>query len=245
MTSPSILIHSPDLPMDKTNPAYPLKKGFGHRSAFDSALINAAASGIFEAGREAKRIVEICCGAGDLLVALAETFPQAEVTGIDQFEGTVAVAKPKVEGIGNAEVVAGDVMKMEQFADESVDFLIGQATMHHLTHNLDAAFKEFWRVLRPGGKCMFTFEPLSHNHTVNIVRSIRNTRMRLIDESNLYLDTLEYQAKNFCHTEIQCFNLTGSYLLKALPTNNFFLGVSSVLLKYDAFRFSIGESALR
>jgi SAM-dependent methyltransferase len=231
--------------MDKTNPAYPLKKGFGHRSDFDYALINAAAGGIFEAGKNAKRIVEICCGAGDLLVALAETFPQAEVTGIDQFEGTVAVAIPKLKGLKNASVVANDVMKMDQFADETVDFLIGQASMHHLTHNLDAAFNEFKRVLRPGGKCMFTFEPLSHNHTINFVRSIRNTQMRLIDESNLYLDTLEYQSKKFSHTEIQCFNLTGSYLLKALPVNGIFLGISSLFRKYDNLRFAVGRNTLR
>lgn len=79
-------------------------------------------------------------------------------------------------------------MKIDQFVDDSVDFLIGQASIH----NLDAAFEEFWRVLRSWGKCIFAFEPLNHNRAVNGLRSIRNAKLLVIDDSTLYLGTLRY-----------------------------------------------------
>jgi len=245
MTPSSFIIHSPEISLDETSPAHPLKKGFGHRSAFDKPLINSAAKSIYEAGKDAERIVEICCGYGDLLAALAQVFPNAEVVGIDQFPGTVEIASKKIAGIPNAKVVADDVTKMDQFPDATVDFVIGQASMHHLTHNLNAAFTEFHRVLKPGGKCMFTFEPLSHNHTVNFVRSIRNTRSLLIDESNLYIETIAAQEKFFSKIEVQCFNRTASYLMKALPAKGLFLWLADLLRKYDSMLFSKRGKSLR
>lgn len=243
--SSSFTIHSPTIHLDRASPEHSLKSGFGHRSYFDKPLINSAAKSIYDAGRNAKKIVEICCGYGDLLAALGRVFPTAEIIGIDQFHGTVAVASKRIAEIPNAKVIVGDVTKMDQFPDESIDFVIGQASMHHLTHNLSAAFTEFRRILKPGGKCMFTFEPLSHNHTVNFVRSIRNTQSLLIDESNLYIDTIAAQERFFSQIEVQCYNRTASYLMKALPPNGLFLYLSNLLRKYDSMRFSKSQSALR
>jgi SAM-dependent methyltransferase len=44
------------------------------------------------------------------------------------------------------------------FADESFDLVIGHAVLHHLP-DLDRAFAEFRRVLRPGGRIVFAGEP--------------------------------------------------------------------------------------
>jgi len=243
--SSSLVIHSPEVCLAKVDDAYPLMEGFGHRSAFDGALINAAARAIYDAGRSSEHIVEICCGYGDLLVAMGGAFPQAKITGVDQFAGTVELAQEKIEGVANASVVAGDVMRMDRFGDETVDFICGQACMHHLTHNLEAAFSEFHRVLKPGGKCIFTFEPLSHNHVVNIVRSYRNSKMLLIDESNLYVPTLERYSEKFSHTEIQCYNLTAGYLMKALPANSLFLKIRAKLRQFESFRLRRSSKSLR
>lgn len=242
---PSIKIHSPSHEDAEDESLKALKRGFGHRSPFDAPLINAAAQGIFEAGRNAESILEVCCGYGDLLAGLAETFPDAQVTGMDQFPGTVEIAGKAIEGKSNARVLAHDVMKLDDWADESVDLVIGQATLHHLTHNPQAAIGEFHRVLKPGGKCMFTFEPLSHNHTVNAVRSYRNAAQLLIDESNLYLDTINRLASEFSTLEIQCFNLTCSYLLKALPSWSICLGIGRLFRELDSLRFRISSKALR
>jgi len=44
------------------------------------------------------------------------------------------------------------------FPDESFDLVLGHAVLHHLP-DLDAAFREFRRVLRPGGMLVFCGEP--------------------------------------------------------------------------------------
>ncbi|MGI8805235.1 MAG: class I SAM-dependent methyltransferase [Thermoleophilaceae bacterium] len=47
------------------------------------------------------------------------------------------------------------------FADASFDLVLGHAVLHHLP-DLDAAFAEFRRVLRPGGTLAFCGEPSRH-----------------------------------------------------------------------------------
>ena len=44
------------------------------------------------------------------------------------------------------------------FEDESFDTVIGHAVLHHIP-DLDKAFSEFFRVLRPGGRIVFCGEP--------------------------------------------------------------------------------------
>jgi len=222
-----------------------LQKGFGHRSPYDAPLIHAAANSIWQAGRDARTILEVCCGHGDLLAGLAATFPDASVTGMDQFVGTVKIAAERIQGLANARVKAADVMHLDEWGDDSVDLIVGQATLHHLTHNPYAAIDEFFRVLRPGGKCIFTFEPLSHNHFVNAVRSYRNAKGLLLDESNLYINTLERIALKFTSTEVQCFNLSWSYLLKAFPRSAVLLHLGSALRKMDEVRFKLWPQSLR
>jgi SAM-dependent methyltransferase len=51
------------------------------------------------------------------------------------------------------------------FEDESFDLVLGHAVLHHLP-NLDRAFAEFHRVLRPGGRLFFAGEPSLHGDRI-------------------------------------------------------------------------------
>jgi ubiquinone/menaquinone biosynthesis C-methylase UbiE len=51
------------------------------------------------------------------------------------------------------------------FEDESFDLLLGHAVLHHIP-DLDAAFAEFRRVLRPGGTLVFCGEPSRYGDRV-------------------------------------------------------------------------------
>jgi len=96
------------------------------------------------------RILDLCCGTGDLVFGLLRSDPTLEVTGIDFCRPMLdrAEARAPKESRGNARFVEGDVMAMS-FADETFD----GATMGFSLRNVvdvDATLREILRVLRPG-----------------------------------------------------------------------------------------------
>ena len=115
----------------------------------------------------------------------------------------------------NLTYTVGDALNLPQYTDGSFDLIYGQATLHHLTHDYDHAAREYSRLLKPGGRLIFIYEPLDHNLLVDAVRAVRIARLELNDESNLYFSMLERIAKGFSHCEVQVFNLI-SYAFKGV-----------------------------
>jgi ubiquinone/menaquinone biosynthesis C-methylase UbiE len=104
------------------------------------------------------RAVEIGAGTGyfSLNLLCAGVIDEAVATDIspgmlDKLESSAAELGLSVE---TAACEASDL----PFGDDSFDLLFGHAVLHHLP-DLDAAFREFRRVLRPGGVVVFCGEP--------------------------------------------------------------------------------------
>lgn len=169
--------------------------------------------------------LEVCGGFGKLAIALAEAFPNTRITGLDLYAASGPHVEEALAKHPNLEFVAGDAFDLSRFADDSIDMIWGQAALHHLSHNLHGITREALRVLKPGGRLIFIFEPLGHNLLVAAIRAMRMARHELGDESNLYFSQLESMGKSFTRTEVQIFNLLG-YPMKALsdrlaPAANF------------------------
>jgi ubiquinone/menaquinone biosynthesis C-methylase UbiE len=167
-------------------------------------------------GLEGKKVLEICCGRGDMSTWLASSFRGANVTGIDISDSFISEALPKKKGLSNLNFMCMDCMQLSDFPDETFDVVVGQAAMHHLTHNLPLASKELSRVLKKGGMLLFIFEPLGHNPIVSAIRSVRNTLQQHLDESMLFEDTIRKFSSNFSRYKIYHFGLI-AYFCKALP----------------------------
>jgi len=87
-------------------------------------------------------------GCGDDLPLLTRYAPLASfVVGID-------VVPPSVPKPGNTEVLRGDLAHLP-FADQSFDLIVSRSVVEHLEAP-EAVFAEFHRVLRPGGRVVFT-----------------------------------------------------------------------------------------
>lgn len=104
------------------------------------------------APRSHSRIVDCCCGTGDIVFHLLRTDPTLSVTGVDFCRPMLdqATRRAQRESRGSAEFVQGDVMAMP-FADDSFE----GATMGFSLRNvvdIDATLREILRVLRPGGR---------------------------------------------------------------------------------------------
>jgi demethylmenaquinone methyltransferase/2-methoxy-6-polyprenyl-1,4-benzoquinol methylase len=96
------------------------------------------------------RVLDICCGTGDLTGALlAERRVNAEpVTGLDFSREMLRLAEHKYVG-ANVRWVEGDAMALP-FADNSLDLVTSAFGFRNLS-NYAAGLREIHRVLRPGG----------------------------------------------------------------------------------------------
>jgi SAM-dependent methyltransferase len=168
------------------------------------------------------RALEICGGFGKLAAGLAERFPQAEVIGLDLYAASGPEIDEKRKRLPGLSYVAGDAFDLSRYGDESFDLVFGQAALHHLSHDMDGISRETARVLKPGGRLVFIFEPMGHNLLVAAIRAVRMAMHELGDESNLYLSQFECMTKHFNDCEVQMFNLLG-YPMKALSDHLGFL----------------------
>src|SRR3954447_8188026 len=111
------------------------------------------------------RSLEIGAGTGyfSLNLLLAGTVREAVCTDISP--GMLEALETNAQRLGVAvETVACDAEELP-FADESFDLIFGHAVLHHLP-DLDRAFGEFRRVLRPGGVLFFAGEPSLHGDRI-------------------------------------------------------------------------------
>jgi malonyl-CoA O-methyltransferase len=99
-------------------------------------------------------VLDAGCGTGHSSQALAERYPHARVVALDLSEGMLHQARNRTPPGAGSALVCGDAMRLP-LADASVDLVFSNLTLQWCT-DLDAAFSEFRRVLRPRGLLNFT-----------------------------------------------------------------------------------------
>jgi len=101
-------------------------------------------------------VVDVGCGPGLLVEAIALRYPVVRLVGVDIAAPMIARACESAAASGLAGRVAfrvGDVQSLP-FSDDSVDFLVSTLSLHHWPDPVDA-LAEARRVLRPGGQLLF------------------------------------------------------------------------------------------
>jgi ubiquinone/menaquinone biosynthesis C-methylase UbiE len=101
---------------------------------------------------EGARVLDLGCGTGSLVVMLKRRHPSSRVSAIDPDPKALARARAKVQRAG------ADVAFEQGFADAlpyeagAFDRVVSSFMLHHLTGaEKDAALRESFRVLAPGG----------------------------------------------------------------------------------------------
>jgi ubiquinone/menaquinone biosynthesis C-methylase UbiE len=122
------------------------RKALGKRAAgpFDSAL-------------------EVGAGTGYFSLNLLRAGVIGEVTCLDISPGMLDALERNAETLGLADRVSTVPADGERlpFDDAGFDLVFGHAVLHHLP-DLGQAFREFRRVLKPGGTLVFAGEPSKH-----------------------------------------------------------------------------------
>ncbi len=100
------------------------------------------------------RVVDIHCGGGRWLIAMARRFPTLELVGIEFEEDSVARARANVAAAGltdRIDIRHGEVTALEMTGE--FDLAYFQYALHQL-HDPVAALRSAWAALRSGGRVL-------------------------------------------------------------------------------------------
>jgi cyclopropane fatty-acyl-phospholipid synthase-like methyltransferase len=109
-----------------------------------------------------ERVLDMGCGRGAVLMAVARRLTSGRATGIDLWSTTdqsgnargVTLRNAALEGVQDrVDVETGDMRKLP-FPDSSFDLVVSSLAIHNITANAERsrAIAEAWRVLKPGGR---------------------------------------------------------------------------------------------
>jgi len=107
--------------------------------------------------RAGERVLEVACGSGGVSVRFAER-SGVSVVGVDRHESAVASARRRAERSAAAERLRFEVADADRdlpFADGSFDAIFCNDSINHF-RDRDRVFREWRRVLAPGGRCLYT-----------------------------------------------------------------------------------------
>jgi ubiquinone/menaquinone biosynthesis C-methylase UbiE len=112
-----------------------------------------------------ERALEIGAGTGYFSLNLLQDGVIRSATCTDISPGMLETLEGNAQRLGvDVETAACDAAELP-FDDESFDFVLGHAVLHHLP-DLDRAFAELHRVLAPGGTLLFAGEPSRHGDRI-------------------------------------------------------------------------------
>jgi len=138
-----------------------------------------------------KSVLDYGCGNGGFSVKLARM--GAQVEGIDISDGVVELAARSVpEGVSRPNFSARDAHSTG-FPDESFDYVFGNGILHHL--ELERAYREVARVMKPGGKAFF-MEPMEQHPLLVLLRKATPS-LRSVDEKPLNLEEIKMASRFF------------------------------------------------
>ncbi len=101
--------------------------------------------------RENARVLDLCCGTGDMAFALRKQGSAAQITGADFSHAMLIRARAKTANTSPVAWIESDALCLP-FPDNSFDLVTSAFGFRNLA-DYDAGLREIFRVLRPGGEC--------------------------------------------------------------------------------------------
>ncbi|RYY73557.1 MAG: malonyl-[acyl-carrier protein] O-methyltransferase BioC [Gammaproteobacteria bacterium] len=108
--------------------------------------------GIADKNANAEIVLDLGCGTGYFTPKLQEMYPESFIVGVDIAEGMLRVAGENHRNQQNWLCADADFLPL---ASDLVDIIFSNFALQWCT-DLPHLFKEIKRILKPGGKCVFT-----------------------------------------------------------------------------------------
>jgi malonyl-CoA O-methyltransferase len=194
-----------------------------------------------DGGEPPELILDVGAGTGYPTRRLMELFPAAEIIALDLAEGMLRVARARCGRSGKTRLVCGDAERLPLAAD-SVGLIFSNLAIQWCSSSKET-FREFKRVLKPGGQVLFsTFggETLAELRRAWAVADGYSHVMSFGDLQQVKNDLHEAGFSSF-DLEVECSSLeyAGVYdLMRELKG----LGAHNVTL--DRPRHLVGKGAL-
>ncbi len=138
-------------------------------------------------------VLDVGCGTGAAVEFIERLHPGSKVYGCDIAVSMLKVAKEKLNGRSPA-LIGADCTRLP-FMDAAFDTVVSSLTFQWIT-DLEAAFREAWRVLRPGG--LFCFSTLGtatmHELRLSIEEAERRTGRNGLPEPLSFRDAAEIKT---------------------------------------------------
>jgi len=181
-----------------------------------------------------RKVLEFGCGLGSQCFDLSNIASEIHAIDISEVAVKKAIEETAKRSINNITFYVMNAEKLD-FPDDFFDVVYGSAILHHLDLNL--AYSELSRVLKPDGKIFF-LEPLGYNPLVFLYRKITK-KLRTDDEHPLLYKDLKLIDDYFGNKKIKYFYLTS---LMAVPFRNsrMFSKILNALNSFDQLLFNSG-----
>ena len=101
-----------------------------------------------------RTILDLGCGTGQAIAPLMRRYPKARLVALDFAPAMLRLARRRGTWLKRPGCVCADA-EILPLAGQSVDLIVSNATLQWC-NDLDGTFREWLRVLRPGGLLMFT-----------------------------------------------------------------------------------------
>lgn len=102
------------------------------------------------------QVLDLASGPGEPGLTIAKSFPSSRVTITDISEDQINIAAASAEGLGNINCMVVDSQDLSKFADNSID-IVTSCYGYMFCDDLDKAFSEALRVIKPGGCLIITY----------------------------------------------------------------------------------------
>jgi ubiquinone/menaquinone biosynthesis C-methylase UbiE len=137
---------------------YDAKWGIGYDEVAQAQVTGKLRKALGHAPGHYPRALEIGAGTGYFTLNLLRAGVISEAVATDISPGMLRALERTARDLGERVETAACAASELPFADGGFDLVFGHAVLHHLP-DLDVAFREFRRVLRPGGVVAFCGEP--------------------------------------------------------------------------------------
>ncbi|HEY8898300.1 MAG TPA: class I SAM-dependent methyltransferase [Niastella sp.] len=154
-------------------------------NAWNAYYERPASLSLLPADLQGKTILDAGCGPGITTAYFLDR--GALVTGIDYSEEMLSIARTRTEG--KATLMRHDLnLELNMFEASSFDIIYCSLVIHYID-DLDLLFKEFSRVLRPGGIVVFSTDHPEASFVKAIPVTGREKKSFFWDGYGIYMDT--------------------------------------------------------